>query len=303
MPRCSARIDRSHVVRLLAALAKQDGPELLAEVERLDESAPDYGSVLDELLEALQRIAVLQLVGGRSDDEEFAAVAPFVEQFSAEDAQLFYQIALHGRRDMPVCREPRMGFEMTLLRMLAFRPAAEESAPPQRAVRAVTPPVPPPTPRSVASAAAPRPQAVAGAERAAEARPKPGGGVATAEWATVVQALDLRGPARQLADSCDLASNAGGSWQLVVPADKEHLNTQQLRARLETALREQHGRELRLAITVGQPSRPTPAELRRSNESAKMRDARETIEADPNVKAMQAAFDATLEPDSIRSSK
>jgi DNA polymerase-3 subunit gamma/tau len=128
-------------------------------------------------------------------------------------------------------------------------------------------------------------------------------GVATAEWASVVQALDLRGPARQLADSCDLASNAGGSWQLIVPADKEHLNTQQLRARLETALREQHGRDLRLAITVGQPSRATPAELRRSNESARMRDARETIEADPNVKAVQAAFDATLEPDSIRSSK
>ncbi len=82
----------------------------------------DYAAVLDELLEALQRIAVLQLVGGRVDDEEFAAVMPFVAQFSPEDAQLYYQIALHGRRDLPIGREPRMGFEMTLLRMLAFRP-------------------------------------------------------------------------------------------------------------------------------------------------------------------------------------
>ena len=118
-----------------------------------------------------------------------------------------------------------------------------------------------------------------------------------------MQSLDLRGPARQLADSCDLASNAGGSWQLVVPADKEHLNTQQLRTRLEAALREQFGRDLRLSITVGQPLRPTPAEVRRANESARMREARETIEGDPNIKAMQAAFDATLEPDSIRSRK
>jgi len=54
---------------------------------------------------------------------------------------------------------------------------------------------------------------------------------------------------------------------------------------------------------VGQPPRPTPAEMRRSNESARMREAREAIETDPNVKAVQAAFDATLEPDSIRSSK
>jgi DNA polymerase-3 subunit gamma/tau len=294
-------IDRGHVLRLLAALAKQDGATLLAEVDKLDESAPDYGAVLDELLEALQRIAVLQLVGGRSDDEDFAAVAPFVEQFSAEDAQLYYQIALHGRRDLPLCREPRMGFEMTLLRMLAFRPAVEEGAP-QRSVRAVAPAAAS-APRPAAAAAALRPQAAPPVERAAEASSKASGNASTADWAGIVQALDLRGPARQLADSCDLTSNAGNAWQLVVPADKEHLNTQQLRTRLETALREQYGRDLRLAIAVGQPARPTPAELRRSNESARMREAREAIETDPNVKAVQAAFDATLEPDSIRSSK
>jgi len=124
-----------------------------------------------------------------------------------------------------------------------------------------------------------------------------------AEWASIVQTLDLRGPARQLADSCDLQSNAGGAWHLLVPADKEHLNTQQLRTRLEAALREHHGRDLRLTITVGKPARPTPGEVRRSNESARNREAREAIEADPNVKAVQAAFDATLESDSIRSNK
>jgi DNA polymerase III subunit gamma/tau len=300
-------IDRGYVVRLLAALAKQDGAAMLAEVDKLDESAPDYGAVLDELLEALQRIAILQLVGGHSDDEDFLAVAPFVEQFSPEDAQLFYQIALHGRRDLPVCREPRMGFEMTLLRMLAFRPAIEEGVPPQRASAAARTSTAAP-PRTAAAPAPARPHAVPSSERGAEtgakaATAKVAGSTSPTDWAAVVQALDLRGPARQLADSCDLVSSSNGSWQLVVPADKEHLNTQQLRTRLETALREQYGRELRLAITVGQPSRPTPAELRRSNESARMRDAREAIETDPNVKAVQAAFDATLEPDSIRSTK
>jgi DNA polymerase-3 subunit gamma/tau len=297
-------IDRGYVLRLLAALAKQDGATLLAEVAKVDESAPDYGAVLDELLQSLQRIAVLQLVGAQLDDEDYAAVAPFVEQFSPEDVQLYYQIALHGRRDLPVCREPRMGFEMTLLRMLAFRPGSEQAAAPQAtSVRAVSGGgTAPPAARAAAPAASVRPQAVPPTERSA-AGAEFAAGPATAEWARVVQSLDLRGPARQLADSCDLASNAGGSWQLVVPADKEHLNTQQLRARLEAALREQFGRDLRLAITVGQPLRPTPAQVRRANESARMREARETIEGDPNVKAVQAAFDATLEPDSIRSSK
>jgi hypothetical protein len=106
-----------------------------------------------------------------------------------------------------------------------------------------------------------------------------------------------------LADSCDLKSNVGGAWQLVLPADKEHLNTQQVRARLEAALREQYGRDVKLSIVIGQPSRPTPADTRRANESTRMRETREAIENDANVKAIQAAFDATLEPDSIRSSK
>src|SRR6185503_17875185 len=193
-------IDRGHVLRLLAALAKQDGAALLAEVEKLDESAPDYGAALDEMLEALQRIAVLQLVGGRSDDEEFAAVAPFVEQFSQEDAQLYYQIALHGRRDLPIGREPRVGFEMTLLRMLAFRPAAE-------GVPAKQPARPPPTATAETTGAGgaarpptPRPEAKpeVGAKASAPA------GAPAADWASVLQTLDLRGPARQLADSCDL---------------------------------------------------------------------------------------------------
>ncbi len=299
-------IDREHVLRLLAALANEDGAALLAEVERLDESAPDYGAALDELLEALQRIAVLQLVGGRSDDEEYAAVAPFASQLSAEDVQLYYQIALHGRRDLAVCREPRMGFEMTLLRMLAFRPAADAGVVPDRPVRgaaiaAPAPGAPASAPRAAQPVAASRPQPGPAPDRTLDA--KSSATRAAPDWANIVQSLDLRGLARQLADSCDLKSNAGGAWQLVVPADREHLNTLQVRTRLEAALREQYGRDLRLSVAVGQPARATPAELRRENESGRMREAREAIESDPNVKAMQAAFDATLEHDSIRSSE
>ncbi len=293
-------IDRDHVVKLVEALARQDGAALLAEVERLDERAPEYGAVLDDLLETLQRIAVLQLVGGRSDDEEFAAVAPLAAQLGAEDTQLYYQIALNGRRDLAFCRDQRMGFEMTMLRMLAFRPAAvgvtpRAAAPASRAASPLTP----------GSAPAPsRPPAeVAAAPRAEQAKAPAAGAVPLTDWVGVLQVLDLRGAARQLADNCDLQSNAGGAWQLVLPRDKEHLNTQQLRARIETALQEQHGRDLRLTITAGKPARLTPAEVRKANENQRMREAREAIESDPAVKTVQAAFEATLEADSIRSTK
>ena len=294
-------IDRDHVVKLIEALARQDGAALLAEIERLDERAPDYGAVLDDLLETLQRIAVLQLVGGRSDDEDLAAAAPLAAQLGAEDTQLYYQIALNGRRDLPICRDPRMGFEMTMLRMLAFRPAAATVTP-----RAAAPAPRAASPVTAGSTSAPsrsQAEAAPAEPRAEQARAPTAGAVPSTDWAGVLQALDLRGAARQLADNCDLQSNAGGAWQLVLPRDKEHLNTQQLRARIETALQEQYGRDLRLTITAGKPARSTPAEVRKANENQRMREAREAIEGDPTVKAVQAAFEATLEADSIRSTK
>jgi DNA polymerase III subunit gamma/tau len=306
-------IDRDHVIRLVEALARADGPALLAEVDRMDERAPDYGAVLDDLLETLQRMAVLQLVGARSDDEELAAVAPLAAQVGAEDTQLYYQIALNGRRDLPVCRDPRLGFEMTMLRMLAFRPAAATVAPQAPAATPRVAPQAAPAAGNAPAAAAPKPAAHPVAPKGEQARapaaaPKVEQTRAPAaapsqDWNAVVQTLDLRGPARQLADHCDLQSNAGGQWQLVLPRDKEHLNTQQLRLRIETALQEQFGRELRLTIATGTPARPTPAEIRKANEDQRAREAREAIEGDAAVKAVQSAFDATLEPDSIRSTK
>jgi DNA polymerase-3 subunit gamma/tau len=292
-------IDRDHVVKLIEALAREDGAALLAEVARLDERAPDYGALLDDLLETLQRIAVLQLVGGRNDDEELAAVAPLAAQMGPEDTQLYYQIALNGRRDLPICRDPRVGFEMTLLRMLAFRPAAVTVAP-----RAASPSPRPAGPAAPSAAPAPsKPQTEPVAPRVEQGRPPATGAAAPTDWGDVLTALDLRGAARQLADNCDLQSNAAGAWQLVLPRDKEHLNTQQLRARIEAALQEQYGRDLRLTITTGKPARPTPAEVRKTNENQRMREARESIESDPTVKTVQAAFEATLEADSIRSTK
>ena len=292
-------IDRDHVVKLIEALARQDGAALVAEIARLDERAPDYGAVLDDLLEMLQRIAVLQLVGGRSDDEELAAAVPLAAQLGAEDTQLYYQIALNGRRDLPICRDPRVGFEMTMLRMLAFRPAAVGATP--RAAAPAPPAVSPATTSSPAARA--RPQVEGAVPKAEHAKAPAAAAVPSTDWAGALAALDLRGAARQLADNCDLQSNAGGAWQLVLPRDKEHLNTQQLRARIETALQEQHGRDIRLTITAGKPARPTPAEVRKSNEDQRMREARESIESDPTVKTVQAAFEATLEADSIRSTK
>ena len=116
-------IDRRHVIRFVQALADLDGSALMNEVAELDEMAPDYGAVLDELRGVLQRIAVIQLVGADAADEEAEELPELASALSPEDVQLFYEIAGQGRRDLYVSRDYRAAFEMTLLRMLAFRPA------------------------------------------------------------------------------------------------------------------------------------------------------------------------------------
>jgi DNA polymerase-3 subunit gamma/tau len=301
-------IDRDQVARILAALADRDGTAMLAEVDRLDEQGCDYASVLDEILSALQRAAILQLVEGRARNDEDEAWRELADALDPEDIQLYYQIALAGRRDIAVCRDERMSFEMTLLRMLAFRPdavpgvkgaAPSATANPQGGARA---------PQVSAAPSAPRPKPAVGPGSGgmppAESRRGTVQGISAVRpippWGELVKSAGLRGAVGNLADHCEIAAVSGDRLELVLVRDKANFNTEQLRQRLEDALSRHLGRRIVLSITPGDPPRATPAENRRAGEDARMRHTREAIESDPNIQAVQAAFDAILEPDSIQ---
>ena len=118
-------IDRDQVFRVLDALHAGDAAALLAVIAAMAEQSIDFAGALAELISVLHRLAVAQVVPDAIDNAEgdrdrllqlAAAITP-------EDLQLYYQMALHGRRDLPLAVDARAGFEMTLLRMLAFRPA------------------------------------------------------------------------------------------------------------------------------------------------------------------------------------
>ncbi len=118
-------VDMSFVYQLLEAVAAGEPAALLETVARMAEHAPDFESSLEEMLSLLHRITVAQVLpelrdNSRGDVDRVEALA---RDLTAEDVQLFYQIALNGKRDLPYAADPRSGFEMTLLRMLAFRPA------------------------------------------------------------------------------------------------------------------------------------------------------------------------------------
>ncbi len=118
-------VDLSFVYRLLEALAQHDATAVLAVIKQMAEHAPDYEGSLDELLSLLHRVTTAQIVADAIDNSwgDAEQVRRLAATLTAEDVQLFYQIGLHGKRDLGLAPDLRVGFEMVLLRMLAFRPA------------------------------------------------------------------------------------------------------------------------------------------------------------------------------------
>ncbi|MDQ7761333.1 DNA polymerase III subunit gamma/tau [Xanthomonas sontii] len=133
-------VDRTQVGAMLDALADADGQRLLQVVAGLAEFSPDWGGVLEALAEALHRIQVRQLVPGAAMPAlDGLDPAPLAERLRPEIVQLWYQMALNGRRDLYLAPSPRAGFEMALLRMLAFRPMGVTALPAGTTTGAATP--------------------------------------------------------------------------------------------------------------------------------------------------------------------
>jgi len=124
-------VDRTQVSAMLDALAEGDGSRLLQVVAMLAEFSPDWSGVLDALAEGLHRIQVQQLVPGAVVPGEGIDSVAFAQRLRPEVVQLWYQMALGGRRDLHLAPSPRAGFEMTVLRMLAFRPSGAVPAVPE----------------------------------------------------------------------------------------------------------------------------------------------------------------------------
>ncbi|WP_323815715.1 DNA polymerase III subunit gamma/tau [Cellvibrio sp. NN19] len=148
-------IDQTAVYDIVNALASLDGRAVLAAVERMSEQAPDYASALAEMLAVLHRIAIAQALPEAVDNShgDRERIIQLAQQLPSEDVQLFYQTALLGRRDLPLAPDPRAGFEMVLLRMLAFKPQGVMEVPTQPLPQSSTPIKP--AVASIAQSAAP----------------------------------------------------------------------------------------------------------------------------------------------------
>jgi len=324
-------VDRTRVGALLSALAAGDGKALLDEVATLAEFSPDWAGVLDALADALHRVQVKQLVpaidveaGGVDADALAAALRP-------EVVQLWYQMALNGRRDLPLAPSARAGFEMSLLRMLAFRPAeggaVSEEAP--AAVRRSGPaaaraalegegasgpvrPAEPPAARPVPAAPPPEPVRQAAPERTPE--PKPAQASAptvpaptatpvdldAATWPDFVAALDLRGPVKELAASAGFVAWSDGVLRLSLPPSDDHLKAPFLVSQLAAALAAPLGAQPQIRFDIAQAVSETLHARNERQRDERQAAAESAFLADPQVQRLMSQHGAKLVPDSIR---
>jgi DNA polymerase-3 subunit gamma/tau len=284
-------IDRQHVGKIIRLLASADSQGLMATIGEVDEQFPDYARLLDDLARMLQRIAVYQAVGvvDQEDDVDVVEISELASAISAEDLQLFYQIALLGGRDLHLAPDPRSGVEMTLLRMLTFQP--ERSADKSGGGGSVSRNAPArPSPAATKMQASPRQETRPVSESNRWEEPV---------WAELINHLSLSGFNKQLASNCAYLRREDRTVFLSLDSRSESYLTRSRQAALAKALSSYFGEDLSVDIVVGIAEVETPTQMEARQETEALDAARIGLEADPNVQALKDMFGAELVPDSV----
>ncbi|GMQ97421.1 MAG: DNA polymerase III subunit gamma/tau [Gammaproteobacteria bacterium] len=288
-------VEHTHIRDLLAGVVAMDAAAVLATIDKIAERAIAWDDALSDLLSLLHHISIIQAVPDALDEgwDDFDAVNQFINTITPEDAQLFYQIGLIGRRDLGLAPEERTGFEMIMLRMLAFNPQAVDE--------------------TAASTTAPRsnkkkPVAVIEAKPAKEVQAEKREGKSTPaaksppeDWSSIVAAMGLKGIARQLASNSVLAEL--NDQRAVLHLDPSHakLLTDKPKQHLEEGLRDYlKTTRLRVEIKAQEDDRDTPAQSAARTRDKRQQAAVDAIEQDENVQALEEMFDATVQVDAIQ---
>lgn len=258
-------VDQGFLFEILEALARGDAKAVLDVADNMDARSLSFDSALEDLSALLHRVALAQIapqaVG--DDDPNKPRILELARVFDPEELQLDYQIAIHGRQDLPHAPDTYAGFTMALLRMIAFR--AEDLGESKIPAPAVT----------VRNSA---PDSGLG-----------GGPANWDDWPAVARALKLGGIAKQLAQHSALVSFVDGVIELRVASASRHLAEKQYQDKLRAALEQHLGRSIRLRLQVG------------DTEGASSQDrAVDAINQDTFVRGLVEQFDATIVESSIK---
>jgi DNA polymerase-3 subunit gamma/tau len=291
-------VDSTYLLRVLDALAASHGPQLMAIADELESRSLSFDTALADLASLLLRIALAQAVPDAldSDAPDRERLMQFAGSFSAEDVQLYYQIALQGRQDLSLAPDEHAGFAMTLLRLLAFRPegGGEADGLPlaRNAGAEMATGLVGAKPRAAAAAVAP-----VKAEVQVEA--KAAAGEFDGDWPALARRLPLSGAAKQLALNSVLAGFSGWVFDLRVATAMEYLGAYQ--DKLKAALEQAFGRPVRVKVAVGEVAgAATVAAQEAVARDERQAQAVQTVRQDNFVKDLVTLFDGTVIDSSIR---
>jgi len=296
-------IDHVHTATIIKALAEADADSLLETVQDLVRQSRRLETVLDVLAEAMHRIVLIHAAPDFRDPArgDWDSLVELAGSIAPEDAQLYYQVAVTGRRDLELAPDPRTGLEMTLLRMLAFRPDDGNS------------PAPPPAPAKDKAGGNKE-----GAKKASEAleemqRGDPTGELELAkpvsepaatdsppDWLRLQNSLELSGAARELARNLQLKSAGQVRWKFLVPDTLHHLGTPSVIENLQSALSDRLGQPVMLELHSASEPVESMAAIAQRKVDDRMVEAERAIEEDPTVQEMKEKFGAKTVADSIQ---
>lgn len=304
-------VDNAQVGGLLDALSLGDAAALMAKVEEMSVYSPDFAHVLEDLAIALHQLQCTQLVPGFEVESSSVDYATLASRLGAEQVQLWYQMAVNGRRDLSYAPSPRAGFEMSLLRMLAFRPVTEgeavaapvttkpvvKSVPTQTTapVAPVIKPAPIETPAAVQTPVVQKPVVVAPVSSHTSRRELKH----HENWLDVIEASELKGPTRELAAHSVFVAFENGILKLALPDNLLHLRSDAVVASLAQKLAPALGEVPKIIFEKANVQSETLHDRTARVRSEKQTDAQSAFMADPVVSQLLQQG-AQIVPDSIR---
>jgi len=283
-------IDETYLLRLLEALEQEDGAALFAIADEMQARSLSFDAALADLAGLLLKLALVQSVPDALDDDlpEGERIAGLAARLDAELVQLYYQIALQGRDDLPLAPDEHAGFLMTLLRMLAFRPEHGTEGAELPVVGANAPAVP----KTAKDAATGAPPALVAPLVA---------GAFDGNWPSLAATLQVAGAARELARNAELARSDGARFELMVPKAKAHLAEKSCVDKLKAALEQHLGRSVSLKVATGDMQGASPAAIEAREDDSRRAAATRAVHDDRFVQELVNLFDASVVDSTIRS--
>jgi DNA polymerase-3 subunit gamma/tau len=306
-------VDLSFVFQLLDAVLTGDSAGGLSVINQMAEHAPDFEGSLDELISLIHRVAIAQAVPDGVDNSwgDAERVSQLAGAITQEDAQLFYQVAINGKRDIGLASDPRSGFEMVVLRMIAFRPTAvlDESLTPEDLK-----PISSPSQNVVAlEVDSPAKKPLEAPNTSVQELDAPDvvedlpaveelsklTSLTPETWADTLDRLGLVGIVYNIASNCELRSCDGKALKFVLDEASANLFNDGHAGKIGMALENYFGVSLSVFVAPGQLTRETPAAIKVRVAARRQREAEIAIEADPLLQQLIKRFDGELDRTSI----